>query len=326
MKKHRSELGSRCKVRQMGIGYKTSKRKMKKDSLCMVIFVTKKFSAKSLRQQLIKPVPKKIDDIMTDIVEIPAGFRPRAADDSRYRPFSGGVAIINYRTPATGTLGLIVRRRTTKSFLYGLTNNHVGANEDIKGLSPPAARIGDYWTQPGAHGNGKVFKDVVARLLKWNRIKPSAPGQVNYYDVAIGRITRPSKPDAISYEVMEIGPVKGMEDIEIGDKVMKRGRTTRKTLGTVAALIPSPMSISIEYNGFPSDFTDLAVIVGDPVSKPFSLPGDSGSVVVSANKNLASGAHKVKALLFAGGAGTDGIDRTIVSPIKRIARDFKLII
>ena len=306
----------------MGVGYKIKDGRLT-DTVGIVMFVTKKPSNEMLPRQQIEPVPKEIEGITTDIIEIPGGFRPRA-DDSRHRPFSGGVAMIHYKTPGTGTLGLIVQRTKGPSKkLYGLTNNHVGANEDVKDLNPPPAKRKDSWIQPGAHGGGRAPKDVIAGLYMWNKLIPSAPGSINYYDAAIGMIINNSLPDAKAYEMMDVGKVKGMEDNNLGDKVMKRGRTTLKTIGMVYALIPPPQTIQVPYRGYPCDFTDQVVIVGDPPSEPFSLPGDSGSVIVSTNKD-STGSHKAKALLFAGGEGSDGIDYTIASPIKKVAKDFNL--
>jgi hypothetical protein len=59
------------------------------------------------------------------------------ADDSRYRPIEGGIATIRHPSQYVGTLGLIIRKRNK---LYGITNNHVGANEDVLGTRPPAAK------------------------------------------------------------------------------------------------------------------------------------------------------------------------------------------
>jgi len=288
----------------------------------ILIFVTKKRPKPQLLMQNIELVSKKLDGIPTDVIEIPAGFKPRVVDDARYRPFSGGVAMINYLTQGTGTLGVIVKRLVTSSKLYGLTNNHVGANEDVEGLVPPAAKIGQHWIQPGIHGGGKVPNDVIARLYKWNRIKPRAPNQVNYYDAAVGEITAKSLPQAQAYQVKDIGTIKGIENTKLGDKVLKRGRTTRKTVGMVSGFILPPSIISVEYRGYSCDFTDQIMIVGQPCRSPFSQPGDSGSLVVSASST--NGTYKAKALLFAGGRSSDGIDYTIASPIKRVAKDFGL--
>jgi hypothetical protein len=337
IRKHRPRLVSNSKAKQIGVGFKFRNGQMT-DTVGIVIFVLKKQTELELHAQQIEPVAKEIEGIQTDIIEIPGGFRLRnpAPDDSRHRPITGGVAAINYKEHGTGTLGLIVKRRSSSSSssrgrrstsssdkLYGLTNNHVGANEDVQGLSPPAAKKGDYWTHPGAHGGGTVPADVIAKLYSWNRMKPTAPGVVNYYDVAVGELTkkRSSATEATSYEIMGIGPVKGIEDSALGDKVMKRGRTTWKTNGIVAVLF---QDAEVEYNGYPCSFTDQIIIVGDPQTIPFSLRGDSGSVVVSAEKDPRTGAHKAKALLFAGGTSSNGIDYTIASPIKRVAKDFGL--
>jgi hypothetical protein len=108
--------------------------------------------------------------------------------------------------------------------------------------------------------------------------------------------------------------VKGMEDINLGDSVMKRGRTTLKTAGRV----------TVDYQGIPCNFEEQVDITGVPETTPFSLPGDSGSVIVSSKKKTGANTYIAKALLFAGGKGSDGIDHTIASPIKRIAADFNL--
>jgi len=329
IRKHRLKLISNSKVKQVGVGFKFRNGQMT-DTVAIVTFVTKKQTDKELRTQQIEPVAKEIEGIQTDIIEIPGGFRLRQpiADDSRHRPLSGGVATINYRLPASGTLGLIVKRRgstssSTSDKLYGLTNNHVGANEDVEGLSPPAAKRGDGWTHPGAHGGGTVPNDVIAKLYRWNKMKPTAPGVVNYYDVAVGGLIkkRSSAAEATPYNIMDIGRVTGMEDSNLGDKVVKRGRTTLKTNGIVAVIL---QDAEVEYNGYPCSFTDQIIIVGDPQTIAFSQPGDSGSVIVSAKKDSRTNAYKTKALLFAGGTSSNGIDYTIASPIKRIAKDFGL--
>ena len=320
IEKHHKRLIKMSKVKQMGVGFKITDGQIT-NTVGLVVFVTKKPTDEQLRTQQIEPLPKQIDGVVTDVVEIPGGFRPRGPDDARYRPFSGGVAMINPRTPGTGTLGLVLRKVGKKSSkLYGLTNNHIGANEDVKGMSPPAAKKGDSWVQPGAHGGGKAPKDVIAKLYKWNRLIPSAPGMVNHYDVSVGEIVHDSLPHAKPYEIMDIGAVKGMDDINLGDKVMKRGRTTLDTTGRVIAVM---QSVQVEYSGYPCDFAGQVAIAGDSPSSPFSLPGDSGSLIVSANVDN-EGAHKAKALLFAGGESSDGIDITIASLIRRVAKDFRL--
>jgi hypothetical protein len=331
LRKNKPDLIARNKVRRTGIGFKIKNGKVT-DEVGIVIFVRYKPSVEALLEQRTEPVPKEIEGYKTDIINIPTGFTPRLSpllltsvlpDDLRHRPFSGGVAIINSTgEPATGTLGLIVNRSGGSSNkLCAITNNHVGANEDVEGLSTPSARKGDPITQPGAHGGGRVPGDVIANLSEWNKLKPSSPTNVNYYDFAMAEITTESTEMARPYEVMDIGKVRGIEDIQLGDKVMKRGRTTQKTIGRVTAVA---VETTVDYQGYPCNFVDQVAITGIPETTPFSLPGDSGSVIVSADKNSRSNSYGVKALLFAGGRGDDGIDHTIASPIRRIADDFDL--
>jgi hypothetical protein len=327
IQKSKSDLINRHRVRRTGIGYKIKDGKIT-DDVGIVIYVRYKPSIESLLDQRIEPIPKEIEGYKTDVINVPLGFTPRISrllaasvlpDDSRHRPFEGGCAIINSTgEPATGTLGLIVEK-SNKLFL--ITNNHVGANEDLDGLTPPGARKGDAITQPGAHGGGQDPQDTIARLDKWNRLKPSAPGIANFYDFSMAEITAESKEFARPYQVMEIGPVRGVKEINLGDSVMKRGRTTRKTIGRVTAV---GVETTVDYRGIPCHFEDQVQVVGVPESVPFSLAGDSGSVIVSASKDPSSNAHPVEALLFAGGRSADGIDLTIGSPIIKIAQDFEL--
>ena len=324
LKKHENDLIQHSKVNQFAIGYKISHKKIKRNTVGIIIFVTKKYSDKYLLSSKIDPVPKSIDGVKTDVVEIPGGFTLETADDARHRPFSGGVATMSESglPHYVGTLGLIVKRSAgIQNKLWAITNNHVGANEHVQGMSPPPAKIGEHWTQPGGP-NGRKPKDTVALLRHWNRMKPSGPGKINYYDVAVGRITRSSEIYAIPYEVKDIGKVKGIQDATLGDKVMKRGRTTRKRTGEVISV---SWRGTVSYNGYPCYFEDQLLITGDPPTTPFSQGGDSGSVVVSATPS-ASGAHRVNSLLFAGGSGSNGIKYTIASPFRRIANDFKLIL
>jgi hypothetical protein len=309
------------RVKQTAIGYKIREGKIMRDTISAIFFVRYKPKATMLRSLNIEPLPKEIEGIPTDVIEVPTGFAKRiltlspratAPDDSRHRPVSGGIAMINAQPEplGTGTLGLIVKRKGSEG-LFGCTNNHVGANEDIEGR-PPTANIGDPWIQPGAHGGGQASDDTIGTLDKWGRIKPAGI-EPNFYDFSIGKIDEPAKP----YEMIEVGAIDGNAELELGDRVLKRGRTTRKTVGEVTAVLAD--NITVDYQeGIPCVFNDQAIVVGIPETNPFSLAGDSGSFVVSEESP-----HKVKGQLFAGGE-SEGVDITIVSPIRKIIDDFKL--
>lgn len=314
IQKRRSELVYDYRIRQTAVGYKIKDGRLT-DEIGIIAFVSKKQDESKLRSLQIEPIPKHIEGVVTDVQTV--RFFPRMADDSRYRPIDGGIATIRHPSKYVGTLGLIIRKANK---LYGITNNHVGANEDVLGMRPPAAKKGDPWVQPST---GSVPRDLIARLYKWNRLKPQSPGNVNYYDFAIGEIVNPGLAGAKPNEIKDIGLVKGIEDINLGDKVMKRGRTTLKTTGRVVAV---SARVYVPYQGYNCDFTDQVIIIGDPdPTVPFSLGGDSGSCIVSSEPHGRRNEHKAKALLFAGGENEEtGFDETVASPIRKITRDFRL--
>jgi hypothetical protein len=325
IRKRGAEFKSNNKLGFMAVGYKIKNGKLTAD-IGIIAFVTRKYDKAKLHANKIEELPKEIDGYPTDIIEIPDGFKLRA-DDSRYRPFAGGVATINSKMGGTGTLGLVVRKNNDPfDKMYGITNNHIGANEDIEGMNPSSAKKGDFWIQPGTYGGGSAPSDVIAKLDSWSKIKPRAPGKANYYDVAIGEITESVKQYAKLYEIKDIGSVENIEDLNIGDEVMKRGRATLKTVGIVAAKLAYPEMIPIDFGGYTCDFTDQAIIVGDPPASPFSQNGDSGSIIISADKDPGTNAYKAKGLLFSGTETSDGIDLTVANPINKIAEDFGLFI
>ena len=137
IEKHRSELVSHYRIRQTAVGYKIKNGKLT-DDVGIIAFVSKKQDESKLRSLQIKPVPKEIEGVVTDVQT--TRFFPRMADDGRHRPIEGGIATIRHPSEYVGTLGLIIRKGNK---LYGITNNHVGANEDVLGMSPPAAKRGD---------------------------------------------------------------------------------------------------------------------------------------------------------------------------------------
>jgi hypothetical protein len=325
VKKNIKEIVPSCRVKQFGIRKKSVAGKFQ-DDVCIAFFVRQKLRLNELKQYGAEPIPPEIDGIKTDVVCKPLGFGIRIAtlqatlpDDVRHRPYSGGVATINSNAfPAgTGTLGLVVRKKSgdTSGNLYGITNNHVGAREST--TVNPIAQKGDPWIQPGAHGSGQDPTDRIAALYEWKDMIPSGMGE-NYFDFALGEITSESKKEAKLNEVMEIGRVEGIAGVTLDDRVIKRGRTTRKRLGKVVGLGLGNIQIAYQENTVCS-FDDQIEVVGVPETKEFSLGGDSGSIVCTE-----SSPHSVIGLLFAGGPDSNGIDTTIVSPIKRIVDEFNL--
>jgi hypothetical protein len=118
---------------------------------------------------------------------------------------------------------------------------------------------------------------------------------------------------------MEIGRVEGTADVTLGDRVIKRGRTTRKRIGEVITVGLGNIQIPYQEGAAVCNFEDQIEVIGVPQTKEFSLGGDSGSIVCTE-----SIPHRVVGLLFAGGTDPSGTDVTIYSPIQRIADEYNL--
>ena len=136
IQERRGELVSNYRVRQTAVGFKIKNGKLT-DEIGIIVFVSKKQDKSRLRALQIEPIPKHIDGVVTDVQAI--RFFPRMADDARHRPIEGGIATIRYPSRYVGTLGLIISKGSKS---YGITNNHVGANEDVLGMKPPSAKKG----------------------------------------------------------------------------------------------------------------------------------------------------------------------------------------
>lgn len=80
LRRHRSEIRNRYSINQMGVGYKTAGGRIT-NKVALVFYVDKKKSKSELASQGIEPVPKEIEGIPTDIVEVRGGFKPRKTPD-----------------------------------------------------------------------------------------------------------------------------------------------------------------------------------------------------------------------------------------------------
>ena len=75
----------------------------------------------------------------------------------------------------TGTLGLIIRKKSGDT-LYGISNNHVGAQEST--TANPTAKKGDPWDPTRRHmGMAKLRKDTIVTLDEWTDMIPSGMGR-----------------------------------------------------------------------------------------------------------------------------------------------------
>ena len=247
------------------------------------------------------PTVTDFDGVPVDVEELPVqiirGAGPAAAgfpQRQHVRPIVGGISTSPIDANFVGTLGCFLRRRRFGTEqIYALSNNHVFA--DVNSLP-----IGTLIVQPGpeAPAFATPQANVYARLSSFIPIQFPA-GELdpvaNRFDAAIARVTdenliqRGAMFGGINYDPSRVRtPVPGM-------RVTKCGRTTGVTQGIVTATNVDGLLVNYGTNQNPrlAAYNDTVEIVGTG-GGPFSMPGDSGSVILEENTG-----HPV-ALLFAG--------------------------
>jgi hypothetical protein len=221
----------------------------------------------------------------------------------RVRPLVPG-ASVSLESGGTGTIGGMVRLDEPAGIGL-LSNNHVLADEN-------RAEVGAPVIQPGVADGGSAPADIVAELVSFVPIDPAG---VNVVDAAMATIV-----DGVEWSLepfQRYGGLVGIIDLA-GDEsigfpvVAKLGRTTGHTVGTVTAIELD--NVRVQYDVGLVRFDDQIEVEG--VEGPFSAPGDSGSLVITADE---SGAEAV-GLLFAGSetGGAEGQGLTYVNPIRTV--------
>jgi hypothetical protein len=234
-------------------------------------------------------VPTQVAGFDTDVEAI--GEVVLHSYANRYpRPVPCGVSISNIKLNGSGTLGCLVLLNNGK--LCMLSNNHVLANEN-------AAQIGDAIIQPG-NAEPVPAPDQVIGTLE-NFIPIQAAGNLVDAAVALTSFAMVS-PRHVSYQVNP-QPL----EATIGMTVIKDGRTTQSTIGMITDL---HVNIAVPYDPFPAGAEMREQVAIRGVNGPFSMPGDSGSLIVTA------ASKQPVALLFAG--STDN-SMTFANPIQAVS-------
>lgn len=314
---HKLELLSRPNVVGLGIGYKI-RGKHETEELSVVVMVRHKLASLNLTDE--EMIPREVDGVRTDVIEV-GEFRPLQSRTDRSRPAPGGVSIGHYLISA-GTLGCPVYDKNSGIRLI-LSNNHVLANRN-------EAQAGDPILQPGPADGGTPERDTIALLERFETIhfieEPAACSIASayvsfgnwaasrlgskhrlfayqYHPLASNRmdaaLARPVNPGDILDEIMEIGTVSASSEPSLGLEVLKSGRTTALTSGTINIL---DATVTVNYGGDRTAAFDNQI-----VSTPMSEGGDSGSLLVARDTKTAVG------LLFAGSS-----QATLFNPIEPI--------
>jgi hypothetical protein len=216
----------------------------------------------------------------------------------RQRPLLIGNSV-GHQEITAGTLGGFVQRPDGTPAI--VSNNHVLANEN-------QGSIGDAILQPGPFDGGDEDRDPVGSLAAFEPLQLNEP---NLVDCAIAELAE--GVDFESATLLDDARLAGRgEVIEAGrDEVEKLGRTTGRSRGRITAFEIDNLTVSYDMGSLRfDDQIEVEGVGGDP----FSLGGDSGSLVYGAESGLAFG------LLFAGSdqGGSNGLGLSYLNPLDTV--------
>ena len=305
----RKQLLKRANVVATGIGFKQTGG-VKTEALCIVCSVKKKVPPSQLTVQDL--VPAVVEGAPTDVIQTGV-IRALQAPTGRFRPAPGGVSVGHLAITA-GTLGCWVIKNGQKVIL---SNNHVLANSND-------AEIGDAILQPGPFDGGSFPQDHIANLMQFVPISfqgdPSecqfANAVVSVFNLGcrlIGSYTRyrvtkiqaednlvdaaiaaPLNVADVKDEILNIGPIQGTVQGQLGMAIKKSGRTTGLTTGEIQQV---DVTANVQYGA-----GQVAVFTDQLLAGAMSQGGDSGSAILNESNRLTG-------LLFAGSDTTTIINR-----------------
>lgn len=252
--------------------------------LAVKVFVREKLPSSRLAERTV--VPERINGYPTD-VEVVGEISIDSFARRYARPVPCGISVGHPRITA-GTLGGLVVLDNHRLCL--LSNNHVLSDTND-------ARIGETILQPGASDGGHSPGDQIGVLERFVPIQFPGPNRV---DAAVAWTAfRFVDPEHVTYTASP-APL----EPSLGLTVIKNGRSTQATMGVITAV--SVDSVRVNYRPQIAIFDDQIMIRGVGAA-PFSLGGDSGSLIASA------GTKQPVGLLFAGST-----THTIANPIQAV--------
>ena len=209
-------------ITSVGIGYKLTSGQ-NTGQLALQFTVGKKIGLEALEAVGTRGIPKQITangiTFDTDVVERTFEKHPllqmtkeKSLRKRRLDPLMPGVSVGHVRSTA-GTLGCIVRDSATGE-LRLLSNWHVFNGE--------TGAIGDEIAQPGPYDDDRVNQNVCGTLVR------SFLGLAG--DCAIASLADRKATE----KILDLGvSVRALGDPELGDRIVKSGRTTDVTFGLV---------------------------------------------------------------------------------------------
>lgn len=185
----------------------------------------------------------------------------------KYRPAPPGISVGHYAITA-GTIGVTCLKDGIKHFL---SNNHVLANCN-------AGAIGDAILQPGAYDGGANPADKIGTLAAFVPIVFNDQAHPNHIDCAL---CLPDDSNDLLDEILELGDTTGSKEAAVGMSVVKSGRTTGITTGTITEFSGL---VEIGYGTAGNAFFDDLIATG-----PMLQGGDSGSCLLDSSDFKAVG-------------------------------------
>jgi hypothetical protein len=148
-------------------------------------------------------------------------------------------------------------------------------------------------------GNGSGCNLARRLMVALKMIRATEQPSPNLVDAALAL---PVNQGHVKRTHPDIGTVAdGFSDLELGNKVVKAGRTTEVTWGMVEGV---ETMVRVQYQGGTATFDDQLEIRALDGGE-FSGPGDSGSAI------LTEDGKKIGGLLFAGGSGVTIANRIV---------------
>lgn len=330
VREHADDFLDDPNVTSVGVGDKVTGG-VRTGRLAVSFTVARKLAGAALESAGTIPLPETVSvggvEVPTDVLQRrfapganatpvgqpgePAPLRPptvaEAQDPERTRrrdPMQPGVSLANV-TVTAGTFGCVVYDAASGT-PYALSNWHV--------LNGPEGRPGDAVVQPGPYDEPNVANNKVGVLVR-SYLGRSGDGGVATIDA------RPFTAD-----VFELGVTPASyRRAELGDRLVKSGRTTGVTRGVVTRV---ETVVEIDYGGGQGVQRVGGFEIGvDPADPPadgeVSMGGDSGSVWLQrAASGQASG--EASGLHFAGESGATETEHAIACDLQAILGELQV--
>lgn len=264
----------------VGVGFGT--KRYKSSSISCVEIETRDFG----KGKFVKELLRKRYKIYPDIVKIVTTGEAWA-----YATLRSGDTIGHFQLRGVGTLGCFVEDSNAK--INFLSNNHVIANIN-KGKRGDEIILYYFDEEIGRFKR----KKIAGYLEKFVKLLETEPNEI---DAALGI---PESYYELKY-YSSFRPI-GVSLAQIGTRVKKLGAVSSITKGFV---YDTERTREIWIGDIPYLFINQIVIKSNS-QEPFSLPGDSGSLILNEG-------NKVLGLLF---AGSEHLGYTFANPINNIVK------